>query len=63
MKVTEKLDKVEPSISSWDCSEWAPNEVDMVAVRAKQKADPSLRRIARDLGVSPALLVKRTKTR
>ena len=49
MKVTEKLDQVELSISSWDCSEWAPNEVDMVAVRAKQKAGQSLRGIARDV--------------
>jgi putative DNA-invertase from lambdoid prophage Rac len=37
----------------------APYTVDMVAVRAKQKSGQSLRRIAMDLGVSPALLVKR----
>jgi putative DNA-invertase from lambdoid prophage Rac len=41
----------------------APYTVDMVAVRAKQKTGQSLRGIARDLGVSPALLVKRAKTR
>jgi DNA invertase Pin-like site-specific DNA recombinase len=41
----------------------APYTVDMVAVRAKQKAGQSLRGIARDLGVSPALLVKRAKAR
>lgn len=40
-----------------------PYAVDMVAVRAKQKAGQSLRGIARDLGVSPALLVKRAKAR
>jgi DNA invertase Pin-like site-specific DNA recombinase len=40
-----------------------PYAVDMVAVRAKQKSGQSLRRIAMDLGVSPALLVKRTKVR
>jgi DNA invertase Pin-like site-specific DNA recombinase len=34
-----------------------PYAVDMVAVRAKQKAGQSLRGIARDLGVSAALLV------
>jgi DNA invertase Pin-like site-specific DNA recombinase len=38
-----------------------PYAVDMKAVRAKQKAGQSLRGIARDLGVSPALLVKRAK--
>jgi DNA invertase Pin-like site-specific DNA recombinase len=41
----------------------APYAVDMVAVRAGQKAGKSLRAIARDLGVSPALLVKRAKVR
>jgi DNA invertase Pin-like site-specific DNA recombinase len=40
-----------------------PYAVDMIAVRAKQKAGQSLRGIARDLGVSPALLVKRGKVR
>jgi DNA invertase Pin-like site-specific DNA recombinase len=40
-----------------------PYAVDMKAVRTKQKAGQSLRRIARDLGVSPALLVKRAKVR
>jgi DNA invertase Pin-like site-specific DNA recombinase len=40
-----------------------PYAVDMKAVRAKQKAGQSLRGIARGLGVSPALLVKRTKLR
>jgi DNA invertase Pin-like site-specific DNA recombinase len=39
----------------------APYVVDMNAVRAMQKAGHSLRRIASDLGVSPALLVKRAK--
>jgi DNA invertase Pin-like site-specific DNA recombinase len=38
-----------------------PYAVDMVAVKAKQKAGHSLRGIARDLDVSPALLVKRAK--
>jgi DNA invertase Pin-like site-specific DNA recombinase len=38
-----------------------PHAVDIVAVKAKQKAGQSLRGIARDLGVSPALLVKRAK--
>jgi DNA invertase Pin-like site-specific DNA recombinase len=40
-----------------------PYTVDMDAVRAKQKAGQSLRAIARGLGVSPALLVKRAKVR
>jgi type I restriction-modification system DNA methylase subunit len=39
------------------------NDSEMVAVRAKLKAGQSLRGIARDLGVSAALLVKRAKTR
>ncbi len=38
-----------------------PYTVDVAAVRAKQKAGQSLRRIGRDLGVSPALLVKSAK--
>jgi hypothetical protein len=50
MKVTEKLDQAELSISSWDSSEWAPHAVDIVAVRAKQKAGQSLRGIARGRG-------------
>ena len=40
-----------------------PYTVDMAAVRARQRAGQSLRGIARDLGVSPALLVKRAKLR
>jgi hypothetical protein len=40
-----------------------PYAVDMNAVRAKQKAGQSLREIATNLGVSPALLVKRGKAR
>jgi|ERR1019366_975764 hypothetical protein len=35
--------------------------VDMTAVKARRANGESLRAIARDLGVSPALLVKRTK--
>jgi len=38
-----------------------PMQVDMDAVRARQSAGESLRAIARDLGVSAALLVKRAK--
>jgi hypothetical protein len=48
MKVTEKLDQAELSISSWDSSECAPHAVDILA--AKQKAGQSLRGIARGLG-------------
>jgi DNA invertase Pin-like site-specific DNA recombinase len=40
-----------------------PYAVDINAVRAKQKAGQSLREIAKNLGVSPALLVKRGKAR
>jgi DNA invertase Pin-like site-specific DNA recombinase len=40
-----------------------PYAVDLNAVRAKQKAGQSLREIATNLGVSPALLVKRGKAR
>jgi DNA invertase Pin-like site-specific DNA recombinase len=36
-------------------------EVDMRSVRARRAAGESLRSIARDLGVSPSLLVKRSK--
>jgi hypothetical protein len=38
MKVTEKLDQAELSISSWDSSEWAPHAVETVAVKAMQKS-------------------------
>jgi len=38
-----------------------PYAVDMDEVRKRQKAGESLRGIARDMGVSPALLVKRAK--
>jgi DNA invertase Pin-like site-specific DNA recombinase len=40
-----------------------PYAVDLVAVGAKQKAGQSLRGIVRDLGVSPALLVRRAWAR
>jgi hypothetical protein len=63
MKVTEKLDQAELSISSWDSSEWAPHAVETVAVKATQKPGQSLRGIARDLGVYPVLLAKRAKMR
>jgi hypothetical protein len=55
MKVREKLDQAELSISSWDSSELAPHAVDIVAVRAKQKAGQSLREIARGAWVSVLL--------
>jgi len=38
-----------------------PAELDMAAVAARREAGESLRTIAADLGVSPALLVKRAK--
>jgi hypothetical protein len=41
MKVTEKLDQAELSISSWDSSDWAPHAVETVAVQAMQK--PAMR--------------------
>ncbi len=44
---------------------WGPPriEVDMHSVNARRKAGESLRSIARDLGVSPSLLVKLSKAR
>jgi DNA invertase Pin-like site-specific DNA recombinase len=38
-----------------------PAELDMAAIAARREAGESLRTIAADLGVSPALLVKRSK--
>jgi hypothetical protein len=63
MKVTEKLNQAELSISSSDSSEWAPHAIETVAVKAPKKPGQSLRGNARDLGICPAPLVKRAKMR
>ena len=63
MKVTERLHQAELSISSCDGSEWAPHPAGTGAVKATQEPGQSLPGIARDLGVCPAVLVKRAKMR